>query len=236
MVPQARQDEPEGQWLTARQAADLVGMSTATLRRWADAGMVETFTTPGGHRRFSRPSVLALLPHEHARPSLGEMGESSERLASVYHRQVRQVVHESPRIEALDEGERSLFREPGLQISRALLVYLDASTPEARESALADAERACSEYGRLACSAGLALTETVDLFLRFRMVFLHEIASTTRRRALDTIEATELLESATMAFDRLVQALLTAYEEPCEPACTSRRAGHRSSVSGRVRR
>lgn len=219
MVPQARQVEPEGQWLTIREAAELVGVSTATLRRWADAGTVETYTTPGGHRRFSRASVLGLLPHGHARPSLEEMGESSDRLTRVYHRQLRQVMHESPRIEAMDEGERSLFREPGLQISAALLIFLDAPTPEARESALADAERACSAYGRLACSTGLTLSETVELFLRFRMVFLHEIASTARRRALDTTEATELLESATVAFDRLVKALLSAYEQPGDPIC-----------------
>lgn len=234
MDPQARQAGHDGQWLTVRDAAELVGVSPATLRRWSDSGMVETYTTPGGHRRFSRASVMALLPQEHPRPSLEQMGESNQRLIRIYQRQVRRVVRQSPRIAALDEDERGMFREPGLQIAASLLLYLDAATPEAREAALAEAEMACSEYGRLARSAGLSVTETVALFLRFRMVFLHEMASTARRRALDAVEATELLEMATGAFDRLVHALLAAYEEPRGPIRRSRAATPRptSEVRG----
>ncbi len=51
-----------GEWLTLQEACSLVGVSPATLRRWAKNGNVRTFTTPGGHRRFARSAMLALLP------------------------------------------------------------------------------------------------------------------------------------------------------------------------------
>lgn len=50
------------EWLTVREACELIGVSPATLRRWSDNGEIRTFTTPGGHRRFSREAILGLLP------------------------------------------------------------------------------------------------------------------------------------------------------------------------------
>jgi len=46
--------ERNGQWLRVRQAADLLGVSPTTVRRWADAGTIASRRTPSGQRRFSR--------------------------------------------------------------------------------------------------------------------------------------------------------------------------------------
>ena len=58
----ARSPRPPRTWLTIHEASDLVGVSSATLRRWTEAGDVEAFVTPGGHRRFARSSIVGLLP------------------------------------------------------------------------------------------------------------------------------------------------------------------------------
>jgi len=50
------------EWLTVREASELIGVSPATLRRWSDNGEITTFTTPGGHRRFARSAIMGLLP------------------------------------------------------------------------------------------------------------------------------------------------------------------------------
>jgi excisionase family DNA binding protein len=39
---------------TSSQAADYLGVSLATIRRWTDAGHIACYRTPGGQRRFSR--------------------------------------------------------------------------------------------------------------------------------------------------------------------------------------
>jgi excisionase family DNA binding protein len=39
-------------WMTLGEAAHFLGVSGATLRKWTDNGMVPTFRTPGGHRRY----------------------------------------------------------------------------------------------------------------------------------------------------------------------------------------
>lgn len=39
---------------TSSQAARYLGVSLATIRRWADAGYISCYRTPGSQRRFSR--------------------------------------------------------------------------------------------------------------------------------------------------------------------------------------
>jgi diguanylate cyclase (GGDEF)-like protein/excisionase family DNA binding protein len=41
-------------WLRVQQAADLLGVSPTTVRRWADSGTIDSRRTPSGQRRFSR--------------------------------------------------------------------------------------------------------------------------------------------------------------------------------------
>jgi excisionase family DNA binding protein len=50
--------------ITTRQVADLLAVSEATVKRWADAGTLRCFRTPGGHRKF-RMSDIADFLQEH---------------------------------------------------------------------------------------------------------------------------------------------------------------------------
>lgn len=56
--------------MTTSQAAEYVGVSLSTIRRWADAGHVQCYRTPGGQRRFSKDQldafIATLLPREEA--------------------------------------------------------------------------------------------------------------------------------------------------------------------------
>ena len=47
--------------LTASEAARHLGVSISTLRRWSDAGHVQSYRTPGGQRRFSVEQLDAFL-------------------------------------------------------------------------------------------------------------------------------------------------------------------------------
>ena len=42
---------------TSSQAANYLGVSLATVRRWTDAGHIACYRTPGGQRRFSRDQL-----------------------------------------------------------------------------------------------------------------------------------------------------------------------------------
>ena len=44
-----------------QQAADLLGVSVATIRRWCDAALIPHWRTPNGQRRFDRAELEAWL-------------------------------------------------------------------------------------------------------------------------------------------------------------------------------
>lgn len=47
--------------LTASQAAERLGVSISTVRRWTDAGHLRGYRTPGGQRRFTAEQLDAFL-------------------------------------------------------------------------------------------------------------------------------------------------------------------------------
>jgi excisionase family DNA binding protein len=47
--------------ITTREAAELLGVSIRTARSWVENGALDSWKTPGGHRRVKRSVVLALL-------------------------------------------------------------------------------------------------------------------------------------------------------------------------------
>ena len=49
--------------VTLSHAAEALGISPSTLRRWADAGRIDFVRTSGGHRRFPAREVLRLKSH-----------------------------------------------------------------------------------------------------------------------------------------------------------------------------
>ncbi|MEW5990629.1 MAG: helix-turn-helix domain-containing protein [Chloroflexota bacterium] len=229
--PRDRRGAPRT-WLTIHEASDLVGVSPATLRRWTEAGDVEAFVTPGGHRRFSRATILKLLPQgPQRRRRLHELGETPERIVRQYRRELSRELSAENRPDAvvgsLDETEREAFREPGRGILTGVLGYLDAAAPEEGEAALAGALESAARYGAMARGHELARDALTDTFLRFRMPFLHELSRIAHRRRLDTDEAIDLMLAASRVFDRLLLELLRGYDDP-SPA-----AARRTTASGR---
>jgi len=208
------------EWISVHEASALIGVSAATLRRWSDAGDIRTFTTPGGHRRFSRSAILGLLPAtRRQRPNLGRLGETPEHMIRVYRRHLADTCFGVPWLGELEDAELTPFREQGRLIAKSLIDVIDAATPEAHVMAIEQATGVAAEFGRMAARCRVGARPTVEAFLIFRLPFLRELASVARRRGLDTGEATELLETATEAIDLLISALMTGHESAqAEPA------------------
>ncbi|HWI22197.1 MAG TPA: helix-turn-helix domain-containing protein [Baekduia sp.] len=47
--------------LTTSEAAEHLGVSLSTIRRWSDAGHLAGYRTPGGQRRFSAEQLDAFI-------------------------------------------------------------------------------------------------------------------------------------------------------------------------------
>ena len=194
------------------EASRILGVSAGTLRRWSDAGSVQVFTTPGGHRRFNRPSLERLLPHGRlARPAAVRSGMTPARLVRAYRREAASAGQVLPWIGALTPDQLDWFRSHGRRMASLLLGHLDGDEPSRSAHALAEATAEAAEYGRVAADLRLSLGQSVEGFLQFRRPFLEELAAVARRRGFDATDSTELLQAAERSLDRLLVAIMAAH-------------------------
>jgi excisionase family DNA binding protein len=200
--------------LSLGDASQLLGVSTATIRRWSDAGRIRAFTTPGGHRRFSRSALLRMLPADRdRRPGLEPSGLTPARLARAYRREATRAGTNPGQgwLASLDHAEREAFRQLGRQLAWELVAHLDSGEGEARRHHLAEATSVAAAYGRRGAALGLSLSDVVEGFLAFRRPFLAEIASVARRRGFDADEVGRLHDDANAALDRLLVATMSGH-------------------------
>ena len=52
---------PNDELLTPAEVAEIFGVNSKTVTRWADSGRLGFIRTRGGHRRFRRSEITALL-------------------------------------------------------------------------------------------------------------------------------------------------------------------------------
>ena len=195
--------EARPEWMSIHEASTLMGVSSATLRRWSDAGSIQTFTTPGGHRRFSRSAVARLLPSNAAEPSSGAR-----------RREVSRALGEVSWFPDLDPVAQRQMRRHARRISTALVAFTEAGAADERASSLAAAESSAAACGVLAAGRGVGLRETVEAFLTFRASYLRALIDTGSERVNgDGARASAAsVEAATDAFDRLVCRAMRAHE------------------------
>jgi len=192
-------------WLALSQAAAILGVDEATLRHWADLGKVQTFRTPGGHRRFLEDDIRALMAP--ARPGRGEMAATLRRhtlhlISGLPARRLRAT----PWFSALDASFRTKAREHGRQVIE-LLAQSVGGTAEPRE--VRSRLRALGHtYGRELHRAGLTLSQAIEAFCFFRDLVLARAI-----QALPTGETqTRTMRDVGRLLDEMLLAIVQAYE------------------------
>lgn len=198
-------------------AARLLGVDPDTLRRWADEGRIEAFTTVGGHRRFDRRELERLLAARHpvagAPVPLASLGATPDRLSRVYRRSYDSAGPDDDVRAAIPADRREAFRSDGRGLVASLVAYLDADHDAGRADAEARAADLTDDLARRMAAAGLSLTEAVGLFVAARRPFLAELGAIARRRALGADRLSAMFVDASALLDRLLLRLVTAHQE-----------------------
>ncbi|MBE3035457.1 MAG: helix-turn-helix domain-containing protein [Actinobacteria bacterium] len=208
---------PAAHWLSVGEASAILGVSTATMRRWAVEGRLASFTTQGGHRRFARSSVEALLPRPVGIAAAIATVATADQIGRAYRQSLRVDGVPLAFLDGVPSGAREPLRTHGRVITTSILKYLEAGNDGDRDVALAEGLIAAAAYGRIAAGLGATMRETVATFVRFRMPFVQEMAGAARRQGLDTSGATDLLEAVWVAIDRVLDATLEGFEQATTP-------------------
>ena len=206
----ARADLPTADWLSIREASQLVGVSVATLRRWSDAGNVSAFTTPGGHRRFDRSVLLGLAGTPHMGAQLDCADAKRTRMLRAYRHELRRTELESEAVRLLPDRARRQLRQLGTRVVTDLLTALE-SRGAASDRALLRARKGTAACALIAAQHRVQLADALGLFIRFRGTFLRQLGFVASSQGRSTLDTAALLVAASDALDNVLPGILDTY-------------------------
>ena len=205
----------QSQWLSLSDASEVLGVHFTTLRRWADAGTVPCFRTPGGHRRFRRADleswvagtgVAALVPQSEAivQSAVGHARREMARNA---------VSHESWYIAFEREEDRQEMRNTGRRLFGLAIQYM--SRTRDRDPVLQEGQRIGEFYGQQAARHGISLVDTVRALFFFRESLLRAAKPGQAHPGQYDAEDVRIHRQLRHFLDEVMYACLASYEATC---------------------
>lgn len=189
----------------------MLGVDPDTLRRWADAGRVRSYATPGGHRRFSRPDLDRIQTGRRSgRRTLAALGATPERFTRAYARSYRSATT-APAARTVDAQDREAFRNEGRRLVETLVAYLDAADGTRKAEHEAQAIEAVELTARRSAEAGIDPAAATGAFIAARTPFLTALESLSRSRSLDAPALMHLYAEASALLDRLLVRFVTTF-------------------------
>lgn len=146
-------------------------INEATLRQWADRGRLPVYRTPGGHRRFLRDDVEALLDQKQPE------GSDPEDLAlqRIRSKLSQSDVAEQAWMESFQAEGRDRMRLFGRRLLSLLLRNdLDGRNGRKGET-MSETHMLGHEYGSEMAARGVPLTDSVQAFLFFRQAVVEAV-------------------------------------------------------------
>ena len=205
------ENEPSPRWITLGQACKLLGVNESTLRRWADAGHVRSFRTPGGHRRFSEEDLRGLMSGQV--PASREPYDSigSVALTRIRRRLQRGSGEGAHWYDGLTQEERDNLRPLGRRLVTLVSAYLAAGAN--RPHLMEEARAIAREYGALLVRDGLSLRDAIEAFTFFRRTLDETAMEEAQKSDLTGDKAIELWELLANLGDQVLLSIAESYEE-----------------------
>ncbi len=160
------------EWVSLRQAADILGVHPATVRNWADKGDLPSRRTPGGHRRFRRADLM-------------QYAETQEEIQPLEVQVIIQNALGQARIQvgggtltdvawynAMSPQSRDRMRTEGRRVLEEIRRYLGTG---ARDENLSSAITLGKDYAAALSIEGLTLPQAVRGFFYFSDFVINSI-------------------------------------------------------------
>ncbi len=161
----------KSRWLSLGQACRYLDVSQASLRQWADGGLLRVYRTPGGHRRFLRDDLDALT-------DAGSTSSDSDRNGEMEGSALRRIRRRLQQVTVANQAWYSSVEAQGRDrmrlFGRRLLSILTQQPVrrQQRQGALEESYLLGREYGSEMSDRGVTLKETVEAFIFFRNMVL----------------------------------------------------------------
>ena len=203
-------ESPQSRWLSLGTACRMLEVSQATLRSWANRGIIRTYRTPGGHRRFSRDDLQALVDGT----ASGLDGKQGHNLGDLALRRIRQRLHGRTVVsqhwyETVDEESRNRLRLFGRRLLSLAMDYL--SRRGRRSELLEEARFLGEEYGTEMARLSLSLQEVMQAFSFFRNSLMDGLQEALGS-SISSTQVYQAWQQVNLVTDEVLQAIARAYQ------------------------
>jgi excisionase family DNA binding protein len=216
----------ETRWVNLGRACEILGVNESTVRRWADAGQVRCFRTPGGHRRFAEADLVALTEGG---------GTDGHELQTAAVRRIRRRLHSSRDgdswYEDLQEDAREALRPLGRRLVELVEDYISTSRRPRRAEIEAEVDEIGQTYGDMLFERDTPLLQAVQGFTFFRRSLDDTAKQLAERNSLSVEEAGKAREVIAGLADRVLFGVIGAYDSTESSAGDHAQAGR--SQAGR---
>ena len=206
-----RRAEPE--WLGLGEASRILGVNESTLRRWADAGLVQTFRTPGGHRRFAAAGLRGIIDAA-GEDLVDHPAFDGQAVGRIRARLLEADAAQRGWLDGISADGRSQLARLGRQTVGLVERYLsdDAGRDALEEQGGALGRR----YAVVLQGEGVRLTDAVAAFAYFRRGMDEAVRAYAVNRRLSPDATAGLWERVAVLEDQLLVGLTSAYEPDAE--------------------
>ncbi|MEE8421350.1 MAG: helix-turn-helix domain-containing protein [Dehalococcoidia bacterium] len=198
----------ETRWVNLGRACEILGVNESTVRRWADAGQVRCFRTPGGHRRFAEADLVALTQ--------GGSGGGRHELQTAAVRRIRrrlQSGHDGAAwYEDLQQDTREALRPLGRRLVELVEDYISASRRARRVEIEQEVDEIGQTYGETLFERDTPLLQAVQAFTFFRRSLDDTAKQLAERNSLSAEEAAKAREAIAGLADRILFGVTGAYD------------------------
>ena len=199
------------EWVSLRQAADILGVHPATVRNWADKGEIPSRRTAGGHRRFRKTDLVQFAEMQGELQPLEVQVIIQNALGQTRMEVGGGTLAAVPWYAAMSEPTREALRQQGRRALEELRRYLGEGALDVHLSA---AIRLGKDYATTLQQDGLTLPQAVRGFLYFSDFVINAILTwsevTTPRT---TTEWSVLLRQVNTFINAMLLSIIEYYEE-----------------------
>ena len=197
-------------WLSLKEASDVLGVHYTTLRNWADKGAIPVFRTPGGHRRFSAEDLRRFLEQRGQETAITDATALIDAAVGRVREQMQQLpLQESGWIESADQATRDLQRARGRQLFALAIAFI--MKPAQREKILEDGRTLGYVYGQDAAASAMSLAQTGRAVQFFRNQLVLALQHTAAYDGLDADDV-RIQHLLNRFIDEVLYAVLDGYE------------------------
>ncbi len=154
----------DSEWISLREAAEILGVHPATVRNWADRGDLPSRRTPGKHRRFRKADLLRYAETQGELQPLEVQLIIQNALGSTRMQVGGGTLTRMAWYETMNEKSRASLRQEGQNTLESIRRYLASGAPD---ELLGLAITAGKNYAALLSSEGLSLADAVRGFFYF---------------------------------------------------------------------